>query len=88
MDSNNPQNREICPVCGVSITEDGQVNFANGSPGTRARLYARVCHYAQKPGCINQKPQLLGEITRADGFESGEDLVMPVAFSSTTGATN
>ncbi len=24
MDGNNPKNREICPVCGISITEDGQ----------------------------------------------------------------
>ncbi len=88
MESNNPQNLEICPVCGVSITEDGQVNFSTGSPGTRARLYARVCHYTQKPGCINQESQLRGELTREDGFDSGEDLVMPVAFSRTTAATN
>ena len=88
MNSNNPQNHQVCPVCGVSITGDGQVNFANGRPGTRARLYARVCQYAQKPECINQEPQLIGEITRADGFESGEDLLMHVAFSSTTGTTN
>ncbi len=88
MKSNNPKNLQICPVCGVSITEDGQVNFKSGSPGTRARLYARVCQYASQPGCINQESQLRGEITREDGFESGEDLPMPVAFSSTTGATN
>ena len=88
MSNNNPQNPQICPVCGVSITEDGQVNFSNGRPGTRARLYARVCQYAQKPECINQESELIGEITRQDGFESGEDLVMPVAFSSATGATN
>ena len=74
MDSNNPKSLQICPVCGVSITEDGQVNFAAGNPGTRARLYARVCHYAQKPGCINQEPQLIGEITPEDGFKFGEDL--------------
>ena len=87
MDSNNSKNLQICPVCGVSITPDGKVNFAGGSPGTRARLYARVCQYAQKPECINQESQLIGEITRQDGFESGQDLPMPVAFSSTTGAT-
>ncbi len=86
MDSNNSQNLQTCSVCGVSITEDGQVNFSNGSPGTRARLYARVCQYTQKPGCINQESQFIGEITREDSFESGEDLLMP--FSRTTGATN
>lgn len=83
MNSDNSQNIQICPVCGVSITEDGQVNFSNGTPGTRARLYARVCQYAKKPECINQETKLIGEITREDGFESGEDLQMPVAFSGT-----
>ena len=85
MDSNKTKNFQICPVCGVSITEDGKVNFAAGSTGTRARLYARVCHYTQKTGCINQESQLIGELTREDGFESGEELI-PVF--PTTGATN
>ena len=88
MNPNNSQNLQICSVCGVSITEDGQVNFSNGKPGTRARLYARVCQYAQKPECINQELELIGEITRQDGFESGEDLLMSAGFSSTTGTTN
>ena len=79
MNSNNPKNLQICPVCGVSINEDGQVNFAAGSPGTRSRLYARVCHYAQKPGCINSESQLRDELTPEDGFKSGEDLL---SFSS------
>ncbi len=78
MDSNKTKNFQICPVCGVFITEDGKVNFAAGSPGTRARLYARVCRYAQDPGCINQESQLIGELTREDGFESGENLPIPV----------
>ncbi len=82
MNSNNAQNLQTCPVCGVSITEDGQVNFSNGIPGTRARLYARVCQYAQKSECINQETKLIGEIQSEDGFESGEDLHIPVAFSS------
>ncbi len=86
MDSNNPQNLQNCPVCGVSITEDGQVNFSHGSSGTRARLYARVCQYTQKPGCINQESQLVDELNLEDGFESGENLPLP--FLSTPGATN
>ncbi|MDJ0569771.1 MAG: hypothetical protein QNJ53_12065 [Pleurocapsa sp. MO_192.B19] len=86
MDSNNPQNHQNCPVCGVSIAEDGQVNFSHGSSGTRARLYARVCQYTQKPGCINQESQLRGELNPEDGFESGENL--PIPFLSTPGATN
>ena len=63
-----------CPVCGASITESGQVNFTYGSPGTRARLYARVCQYTQKPGCINQDSELIGEVTSSDNFEPGDDL--------------
>ena len=86
MDSNHPQNLQTCSVCGVSITEDGQVNFSHGSPGTRTRLYARVCQYTQKPECINQESELRGEISRIDGFESGEDL--PIPFLSTTEASN
>ncbi len=81
MDNNNPKNFQICSVCGVSITEEGQVNFSTGNPGTRARLYARVCNYVQKPGCINQESELRGEITREDSFESGEDLLMPFLSS-------
>ncbi len=81
MESNQPQNLQICPVCNVSITEDGQVNFSTGSPGTRARLYARVCNYVQKPGCINQESQLIGKVNPEDGFESGENLLTPF-FSS------
>ena len=63
-----------CPVCGASITESGQVNFTYGSPGTRARLYARVCQYNKKPGCINQESELIGEVTPSDHFEPGDDL--------------
>ena len=46
---------EICPVCQVRIDGD-TVHFAAGNPGTRDRLYARVCQYAiarGKSGCIN-----------------------------------
>ena len=70
---------QTCPICGVSIAEDGQVNFSSGSPGTRARLYARVCQYTQDKGCINQDPQLVGEVTREDRFEDGKDLVLPMS---------
>lgn len=69
-----PENISFCPICGVSITETGQVNFTHGSPGTRARLYVRVCQYTDKPGCINRKPELIGEVIPSDEFESGEDL--------------
>ena len=82
MNNNNSENLQICPTCGVSITEDGQVNFSNGNPGTRARLYARVCQYTQKSGCINQEPELIGELTSQDRYETGEDLPIPTLSTS------
>lgn len=58
---------KTCPVCGVAIAND-VVQFSNGSTGTRARLYARVCQYAKKPDCINQDKELIGEVLQEDGF--------------------
>ncbi|PSN13387.1 hypothetical protein C7293_16215 [filamentous cyanobacterium CCT1] len=49
---------QTCPVCGVKIlvgiVGGDRVLFSAGPPGTRARLYARVCRYVDKPGCINK----------------------------------
>ena len=44
---------QICPVCSVKIESGEKVLFSHGKPGTRERLYARVCQYANKSGCIN-----------------------------------
>ena len=44
---------QICPVCSVKIESGKKVLFSHGKPGTRERLYARVCQYAKKNGCIN-----------------------------------
>ena len=84
MNNNNPENLQVCLICGVSITEDGQVNFSNGNPGTRARLYARVCQYTDKPECINREPELIGELTAHDRYETGEDLTIPTLSTSQT----
>ncbi|MEM6610941.1 MAG: hypothetical protein AAF652_01575 [Cyanobacteria bacterium P01_C01_bin.72] len=86
MNSNISDHLQTCSACGVSITEDGQVNFSNGNPGSRTRLYARVCQYTEKPGCINKESNLIGEISREDSFESGEDLLTP--FSSASQVSN
>ena len=88
MDSDNSKKLQVCPICKISITEDGQVKFSTGSPGTRARLYARVCQYARKPGCINQDAELIGELAREDGFETGEELVKLMTFSSPSRENN
>ena len=84
MNSNHPENLQVCSICGVSITEDDQVNFSDGKPGTRARLYARVCQYTEKPGCINREPELIGELTAQDRYETGEDLTIPTLSNSQT----
>lgn len=63
--------KESCPVCGV-IIEDNIVYFSHGNPGTRERLYARVCHFALERGkkeCINQYSVDTDNITDEDGYD-------------------
>jgi hypothetical protein len=74
--SSDPATLQVCPVCKVSITADNQVQFSMGQPGTRARLYARVCQFTQDPACINQDPELIGELTQNDHYEPGQDIVL------------
>lgn len=55
MTTNN--NKQECPVCGVTIEND-LVKFSYGGPGTRQRLYGRVCQFIKKDltkfsKCIN-----------------------------------
>lgn len=64
---------QTCPVCRVSITKD-IVHFSSGNPGTRARLYARVCQYANKSGCINQDPEKIGSVTSQDNFSPAKPI--------------
>lgn len=68
------EGNEICPVCSVEISPTGEVMFSGGFPGTRARLHARVCQYTKRQECINRDPELIGEVTDRDGFQSGEEL--------------
>lgn len=67
------QNSSECPACGVKIIKvprgEDRVLFAAGPPGTRATLWARVCQYAQKPGCINKDRNAIGEIKPNDYYE-------------------
>ena len=59
---------EICPVCGVKIENGEKVLFSVGEPGTRSRLYARVCQFAKKPGCINKNEDKIGVIKNTDYY--------------------
>lgn len=67
-------NLNVCPVCKVKILPRGmagdQVLFSVGPPGTRATLWARVCQFTQKAGCINQDKSLVGEIKTTDYYQS------------------
>lgn len=63
---------QVCPVCGAKIVPAGRedrVLFSSGPPGTRATLWARVCQYARKPGCINQDQEAIGEIKPQDYYQ-------------------
>ncbi|WP_204106039.1 MULTISPECIES: hypothetical protein [Spirulina sp. CCY15215] len=74
MTTNTPDNCQTCPICRVKIAHDDKVYFSSGQPGTRARLYARVCQYAKKAGCINQNKEAIGTLTKSDGFSTGEEI--------------
>lgn len=64
---------ETCPVCQVKImvgvVGGDRVLFASGPPGTRARLWSRVCKYSNKPGCINAEGASL-QPTQDDYFKA------------------
>lgn len=50
---------QTCPICSVKILPGGmagdRVLFSTGPQGTRASLWARVCQYNKKAGCINEQ---------------------------------
>ena len=60
---------EICPVCGVKIEDGAKVIFSAGPSGTRARLWARVCNFAQNPDCINQDEASIGNVISNDYYK-------------------
>jgi len=59
---------EKCSVCGVEIENDAKVNFSYGKPGTRSRLWARVCRFTKSPDCINQDEGKIGDIKDSDYY--------------------
>jgi hypothetical protein len=70
----NQDNKQVCPVCNVTIIKvkgpgKDRVLFSAGPPGTRAMLWARVCQYSQKPGCINKDRDAIGEIKPDDYYK-------------------
>ena len=71
-----PGSRQRCSLCQVEIQGmvggNDLVHFSQGAPGTRAKLWARVCQYLrtgeQKGQCLNQDPSLRGEIQPGDNY--------------------
>ena len=51
-------NLKGCPACGIQIEDDTKVLFSCGTPGSKARLRARVCQFTKKEGCINDYTQV------------------------------
>ncbi|MEB3165233.1 MAG: hypothetical protein VKO65_01040 [Cyanobacteriota bacterium] len=71
-----PGSRQRCSLCQVEIqgmTGGGDlVHFSQGAPGTRAKLWARVCQYLRSPEqtgqCLNQDPALRGQVVGSDYY--------------------
>jgi hypothetical protein len=71
-----PGTRRRCSLCTVEIQGMAGgvdlVHFSQGAPGTRAKLWARVCQYLRSPEqcaqCINQDLTLRGEVGVSDYY--------------------
>jgi hypothetical protein len=76
MSSIPPGTRRRCNLCTVEIQGmaggGDLVHFSQGAPGTRAKLWARVCQYLRTPEqcaqCINQDLSLRGEVSGNDYY--------------------
>jgi hypothetical protein len=87
-----PGSRQRCHLCKVEIQGmvggADLVHFSQGAPGTRAKLWARVCQYLRTPEqcgqCLNQDPSQRGTVQTSDYY--AEAPVMDVAAGLTNGA--
>ncbi|MGB1417150.1 MAG: hypothetical protein ACPHAS_06170 [Synechococcus sp.] len=65
-----------CPLCQVEIEtcpgRPDKVIFSQGTPGTRSKLWSRVCQFLKTPeqtaACINQDPERRGPQQVGDAF--------------------
>ncbi len=74
-----PGTRVRCALCQVEIQGmvggKDQVIFSQGAPGTRAKLWARVCQYVREPQrCLNQDQALRGEVGADDFYGEAPSL--------------
>jgi hypothetical protein len=71
-----PGTRQRCSLCQVEIQGmvggGDLVHFSMGAPGSRAKLWARVCQYLRTPEqtgqCLNQDAALRGEVRSTDFY--------------------
>lgn len=71
-----PGTRQRCSLCQVEIQGmvggNDLVHFSMGAPGSRAKLWARVCQYLRTPEqtsqCLNQDPAQRGEVCPTDYY--------------------
>ena len=83
-ESSNVQLR--CELCQIEINENAdqgdEVVFSRGAPGSRSKLWARVCQYLktdeQKAACINQDATQRGSEKPGDRYEE----IAPVEVGS------
>lgn len=80
-----PGSRQRCNLCQVEIQGmaggNDLVHFSHGGPGTRSKLWARVCQFLstddKKRQCLNQDPTLRGAMQPGDSFDEAPLINMP-----------
>jgi len=80
-----PGSRQRCSLCQVEIQGvaggNDLVYFSHGGPGSRAKLWARVCQYLrsdeQKGQCLNQDPGAPGQVKPSDYFAEAPIIELP-----------
>ena len=80
-----PGSRQRCSLCQVEIQGmaggNDLVFFSHGGPGTRAKLWARVCQYLrsdeQTRQCLNQDANLRGTVQASDYFIEAPAIELP-----------
>jgi len=81
-----PGTRQRCPLCTVELQgmAGGQdlVLFSQGAPGSRAKLWARVCQYLRTPEqcgqCLNQDLSQRGEVSANDYYAEAPVFELPL----------
>lgn len=89
-----PGERRRCTLCQVEIQGmvggADMVHFSQGGPGTRAKLWARVCQYLrsddQKAQCINLDPSLRGTVVQSDFYAEAPMVDLSAMGGGSTGS--